>query len=224
MGGDGGTLNNNTRAEHAHLRRSGLSGSVSANVSARASVSHCALSQKPLRRGEVVVDRTGALYNKSALSALLLDTGGTGGGKRDRKSSVPHIRRLARDVADVRYEPADGTAIPLCALTRAVVRPDGTFSVGWWCGCVTAAVDAGGVRVPPEQATQCANCGASGVRIPLGVTKQYRGQVILEILAARARKKKRKSPRKKHTKNRSWKTRHATTTKITSASASTRSA
>lgn len=191
MGGDGGTLNN-TRAEHARLRRSGTSASASAST-ARASVSLCALSQVPLRRGEVVVDRSGALYNKSALLAHFLDSVG---GEAKRQSGVPHIRRIKRDVADVRYEPSNADdangSPPLCVVTRAVARADGSFSVGWNCGCVTAAVDAKGSKVPSEQATECAACGTKGNRVPLGATKKYRDEVITGILETRARKKKRK--------------------------------
>lgn len=170
MGGDGGTLNN-SRAEHAAVRRSlnlASDGDARRRLS-RASVRECALTGEPLRPGETVVCRAGQLYNREAVVSHLLRRG----------TGVPHIRKLRRDVASVRA--------PLqCAITRAEVRADGSFSVGWNCGCVCAPVDVAGRRVAkPAEETQCAACAAEGKRVVLGQTAAQRAAIVQAIVAKR---------------------------------------
>lgn len=171
MGGDGGTLNN-TRAEHATIRRSAAVRRI--DSSARASVRECTLTQEELIPAEVVVDAAGQLYNKSALLENLLN-GGTG---------VSHIRKLSRDVAKVQFE-RDESGAPLCAVTRAVARPDGTFSVGWICGCVVATIET-------TNDEECPACGEPGTRVHLGQTVAERMTIIDKLLAEHAARRKRK--------------------------------
>ncbi len=171
MGGDGGTLNN-TRAEHATIRRSATVRRT--NPTARASVRECTLTHEELIPTEVAVDVAGQLYNKSALLENLLK-GGT---------AAPHIRKLSRDVAKVKFE-RDASGAPLCSVTRAVVRADGTFSVGWLCGCITATIEG-------NETDECPACGEPGNRVFLGQIAAQRNAVIEEVLAQRKARRERK--------------------------------
>eukprot|EP00171_Calliarthron_tuberculosum_P010563 IDg10563t1 len=190
MGGDGGTLNN-SRAEHASIRRSLRAGThLRARAAARASVRDCALTGEPLRIAETVVCRAGQLYNREALVAHLLRRArARSDGANSDGGGVPHVRRLARDVIKVRAL--------TCALTRTDVRADSTFSVGWKCGCVCAPVDATGKRVLPADATRCAACDVPGPRVALGMTAAERDVVIKAIVAKRAGDAKRKKDKAK---------------------------
>lgn len=129
MGGDGGSLNN-SRHEHTRLRLSVLhrrdAATEAAYNSQRASTTHCALTQVPLRPPHVVGDRLGQLYDKEGLLRHLLrraarERGGEGeregeeerlGGCGEKKGNinwdggevdvVSHIRSMKRDTVDVK--------------------------------------------------------------------------------------------------------------------------
>lgn len=172
MGGDGGTLNN-TRAEHASIRRSALVQRRDPTV--RASVRECTLSHVELLPPEVVVDVAGQLYNKSAILENLLNRG----------AGASHIKKMSRDVAKVQFE-RDVTGAPLCAVTRAVVRADGTFSVGWLCGCITAIIP--GANVGDD----CPACGEPGNRVTLGLTVAERTRIIDKVIIERKERREKK--------------------------------
>lgn len=186
MGGDGGTLNN-TRAEHARIRHSayGSRRPSSRRNPVRSSISQCYLSNEPLNSREVVMDKLGQLYNKSALIEALLN-------RNSNTKNIQHIKKLARDIITVKYEVDEASGLAMCAVTKSVVRCDGTFSVGWFCGCITANITVGGDQIDAENAKQCAACGTEGYRIVLAQTAEKRTRLQKEILDNRKAIKKRK--------------------------------
>lgn len=179
MGGDGGTLNN-SRKEQLLLRK-GVNGSpdLESELGKRSSVSECAISNKPLRPPNVVVDRAGQLYNKDALISFLLDR--RAHPKRITKS-FSHIRSIKRDTAPVRC--STGVATLVCPVTRKEVSREGRFTVGWTCGCVTAPVhDVPGLetfKTGSEEADdiECLACGERGPRVRLGLPLSERLELI----------------------------------------------
>ncbi|PXF46085.1 Protein RTF2-like [Gracilariopsis chorda] len=211
MGGDGGTLNN-SRHEHTRLRARVLGHSSPASQKLRkrqrASVTHCEASKMALQPPHVVVDRLGLLYNKDALISCLLHRA-----RHKSRHAFSHIASLKKDTAHVNLVEQNGQFI--CPVTKKVVTAEGSFSVGWSCGCVTAnvvyvqrAVRAGRHQDAPSDVASttsssqepqvCISCAKMGERIPLGMTFEERQAVLERVLAAREKsrslkKKKRKS-------------------------------
>lgn len=194
MGGDGGTLNN-SRHEHTRLRQSvtdSRGGAEHVTQRQRASTTHCALSQVPLRPPHIVVDRLGQLYDKEALLRhLIRRKASVSSSQGVTTDPVRHIHSVRKDTATVRFaaNPTPSPSTPfICPITKRTVAPSGHFSVSWECGCVfynraedhpqrivsSTVLPECAARLSADHARPCVVCTVVGTPIRLGLTSHER--------------------------------------------------